>query len=108
MPSYGAAAGYYSTGHWMTTCGDGLASEVLSFGFLAYGLRIDNTCTDPLYFTLTEVAASSGMAFIVGCSSVSLPGPIKTGGIGIMTTSTSTGAGLPTARPRISVTAWGG
>lgn len=108
MPSYGTAPNFYSTGHWMTTCGDGLTSETLSFGFIASGLRIANTCTDPLYVNLDEAAATTKMAFIVGCSAMVLDGSIKTSGVGLMTTSTSTGSGLPAARPRVSVSAWGG
>ena len=109
MPAYGTALGSFSTDHRMTTCGSdagATASEVMDFGFLAQGVYIHNTCTDPLYLNLAAAVATTTMGFIAGCGILTLDGTIKSSGIGLMTTSTTTGAGLPAARPRVEIIAW--
>jgi hypothetical protein len=108
MPALGIATNYFSTNHAMTTCGASVPvvqGEVLSFGFLAQGLRIVNTCTDKLFFTLAEEAATTGSAFIAGCGILQLDGSIKISGIGLASTSTTTSGGS-VARPQVSVIAW--
>jgi hypothetical protein len=102
---------YYSTNHWMTTCGSdagATAFEVLEFGFAATGLRIVNTCADPLYFTLTTDPASTNGASLAGSGGTfqAGKGSLFTPGISLATTSTSTGVSLPLGRPKVSVLAW--
>ena len=109
MPAYGTAPGSFSTDHRMTTCGSDAGiteSEIVDFGFQALGLRVYNTCTDPLYINLAAEAATTMMGYIAGCGIFQLDGTIKTSGVGLKTTSTSTGAGLPAARPRVEIIAW--
>ena len=108
MPSYPTGPNYFSTDHRMTTCGSDAGvteSETIAFGFYARGLRIVNTCTDLLHVNLNAAAATTLMAYIAGCGELVLT-DIMTNGIGLKTTSTSTGAGLPAARPRVAIHAW--
>jgi hypothetical protein len=101
--------GYYSTNHSMTTCGSDAGAtqaETLEFGFAATGLRIVNTCADPLYFTLTTDPASTNSPSIPGSGGVFRTTSMWTPGISLATTSTSTGVSLPLGRPRVSVVAW--
>ena len=104
--------GYYSTNHSMTTCGSDAGAtqaETLEFGFAATGLRIVNTCADPLYLSLTpDSAATTASAYIAGSGGVfqAVNGSLWTPGISLATTSTSTGVSLPLGRPRVSVVAW--
>lgn len=98
----------YSTHHYMTTCGSdaGLTTpEHLAFGFAATALRVFNSCGDRVFFNL-QTSATTGDDFIAGCSAVSLTGLPPFGGLSLKTTSTSTGAGLPAARPIVGISAW--
>ena len=109
MPTLPTTAGFYSTGHWMTTCGSDAgvtAPEVLTFDFMAKGVRVVNTCADVLFFSLTTDPASTSSAYLAGGGTLQIEN-LFTPGISLATTSTSTVGSLPTARPRVSVVAWG-
>ena len=95
----------FSTDHRMTTCGDGKTAEHLVFGFAATGLRIFNTCSDPLFYNL-QTTATTADDFIAGCSAVVLNPLPAFGGVSLVTTSTSTAGGAAVARPRVGVSAW--
>lgn len=104
-------ANFYSTGHAMTTCGSDAGitlSERLVFGFPATGIHINNTCADKLYFNLRTSATTDLDGYVPGAGSLLLnPLPPFTG-ISLKTTSTTTTAGVPLARPQVRVVAWGG
>lgn len=101
--------GWYSTMHAMTTCEGGVGvtePETLLFGFPAVGMRIVNSCNDPVYFNL-QTSASTADNYVAGCSELLLNPMPPFAGYSLKTTSTSTGAGLPTARPQVRIIAWG-
>lgn len=75
-------------------------TDVLSFGFPASGLRVYNTCGDRLFYSL-QGAPTTAMDYIAGCSALVLTPVAPTGGIGLMTTSSSC-----TVRPVVGVSAW--
>lgn len=89
----------------MTTCGDGLTAEYLAFGFRTAGLRLYNACGPRLFYDLRACAATTQSDFLA-CGEATVFAGINTLGLSLRTTSTSTGAGLPEARPLVGVSAW--
>ena len=99
---------FYSTGHSMSasSCswpdGAGLwVYDTLAFGFPAVGLRVNNTCGDRLFYTLGAGAPSTTADMIAGCSAMVIDRITPTGGISLMTTSSSC-----SLRPLVGVSAW--
>ena len=102
-------ANWYSTMHAMTTCGSDAGvtvPEVLLFGFPAVGMRIVNSCNDPLFFNL-QTSATTADNYVAACGDLLLNPMPPFAGFSLKTTSTATGAGLPTARPQVRIIAWG-
>mgnify|MGYP001559006824 CR=1 FL=1 len=99
---------YYSTAHLMsaTSCqwgGSTWATDTLAFGFVATGLRVLNSCGDPLYYSLKGYQPlTTGDGYIAGCSALQIESGLRIGGMTLMTTSSSC-----TSRPRVGITAWG-
>ena len=94
----------YSTGHLMSAAsswtGGFFPSDLLVFGFPATALRIYNSCGDRLFYAVGGVASTAG-DFVAGCSPLVLTGMPPTGGLSLLTTSSSC-----TARPTVGVSAW--
>lgn len=95
---------FFSTMHLMTTCGDGQAPELFTWGFAATGLHIQNSCSERLFFNL-QTSATTQDDFIAGCAALALNQMPPFGGLSLRTTSTSTGI-LDTVRPRVGLSAW--
>lgn len=95
---------FYSTGHSMSASsswtGGFFPTDLLDFGFPVSGLRIYNTCGDRLFYALGR-APSTGGDYMAGCSALVLAPVSPTGGLGLMTTSSSC-----TSRPIVGVSAW--
>ena len=77
-----------------------LPTDLLVFDFPATVVRVYNSCGDPLFYSLGR-APSTGSDFISGCSSLVLDRLPATGGIWLLTTSSSC-----TSRPIVGVSAW--
>ena len=75
-------------------------TDLLAFDISATVIRVYNACGDPLFYALGR-APSTASDFIAGCSSLVLDRLPATGGIGLMTTSSSC-----TSRPIVGVSAW--
>ena len=95
---------FYSTGHAMSAssswAGGFFPSDLLAFGFPAVGLRVYNSCGDRLFYSLAGVP-STAADFIAGCSALVLDHLPPTGGVQLLTTSSSC-----TSRPLVGVSAW--
>ena len=99
------ASNWYSTNHTFaaSSCGAAaLPQPTFAFGFPAAHLHLANTCGVPVYWTLTGDAATTANGYL-STGEVRLFSGFRAGTLGLMTTSTSTGAG---AQPRVSITAW--
>src|SRR5688572_20993970 len=94
----------FSTAHYMTTAGDGLTAEFIEFGFRTKGLTVVNSCGPRLFFNLVTCAATTKDAYLACGESRTML--VETISLTLKTTSTSTGAGLPDARPNVSIHAW--
>lgn len=75
-------------------------TDLLAFGFPATAIRVFNTCGDRLFYSLGS-APTTGSDYIAGCSALVLSPIPPTGGLGLMTTSSSC-----TSRPVVGVSAW--
>lgn len=102
-------ANFFSTGHnmsasscyWRAGSPSCFPYDVLAFGFPAVGVRVYNSCGDPLFYTLGPGAPSTGADFIAGCAALVIDHLPRLGGIGLMATSSSC-----TSRPLVGVSAW--
>ena len=98
---------FFSTGHamsasscWVNGSPSCYPTDLLVFDFVARGMRLYNSCGDPLYYSLAG-APSTKADFIAGCSAMVLDTMPPFGGLQLMTTSSSC-----TSRPLVGVSAW--
>ena len=98
---------FFSTYHQMSASsswtGGFFPSDLLVFGFPAVGVRVNNACSDRLFYALGAQACDSLTTqadFVAGCAALLLDGALI-GGISLMTTASSC-----TARPFVGVSAW--
>ena len=88
-----------------SSCGAAaLPQPLFDFGFPAAGLRIVNTCAPRLYYNLLGQLATTAMGYLSSGEILNIAGGgFQTCGLGLTSTSTSTGA---SAQPLYGVTAW--
>ena len=87
-----------------SSCGAAaLPQPRFSYGFLASGLHVANTCGVRVFYNLTGGAATTAMGYLSSGASQAFEN-FESTGLGLTTTSTSTGAG---AQPLDGITSWG-
>lgn len=95
---------FYSTGHQMSASSSWAAgflpTDLLVFDFPATGIRVYNTCGDRLFYALGRAPSTNG-DYLAGCSALVLSPVPPTGGLGLLTTSSSC-----TSRPVVGVSAY--
>ena len=95
---------FYSTYHQMSASSSWTATffptDLLVFGFPAARVRLNNACSDRLFYGAGGQAPSTKGDFVAGCSAVMVDGALF-GGLQLMTTTSSC-----TARPFVGVSAW--
>lgn len=99
---------FYSTGHsmsasscyWRAGSPSCFPYDTLAFGFPAVGFRLYNSCGDKLWYSLKGTPTTAD-DFLAGCSAMIIDHLPPTGGITLMSTSSSC-----TARPLVGVSAW--
>lgn len=95
---------FYSTYHQMSASSSWTATffpvDLVVFGFPAAQVRINNACSDRLFYAVGGQAPSTKGDFLNGCSALVVSGA-QFGGVQLMTTTSSC-----TARPFVGVAAW--
>lgn len=88
-----------------SSCGAAaLPQPLFDFGFGAAGLRLINTCGPRMFYSLAGTVATTADAYLSSGGSLDITGGgLKSCGLGLTTTSTSTGSG---GQPIYSVMAW--
>ena len=94
----------YSTYHQMSASssltGGFFPVDVLAFGFPAARVRINNACSDRVFYGFGSGGASTASDFVAGCQAVVIDGA-QFGGLQLLSTTSSS-----TARPLVGVSAW--